>query len=231
MRKTYATVGYHSYTIENFSTFYKAVRKGIYINFPTVFVTPTLTQVQFDLLVTNYEAARTAYSGGGIAFKGAYLAALSALMTGLDTLGVYVTGIAANDPNIILDSGFVPNKVPSKGSAPEVSNPPVLTRGVSGEIFAEGNTIANADTYNCIVTKGYPLPEGVGINSAGQFVINGDDAQLPPGQPHQAIFDFSKSRKKHFLGLTSLTRYYFYFFTSNAYGVSQLSNPGVIDVV
>ena len=89
-------------------------------------------------------------------------------------------------------------------------------------MYGECDALTMADTFVAILAAGFPLPPGTMINGSGQLVIG--EGPSPGPQPISVIFDFNKSRKKKFMGLTPGTTYYIYFFAINASGVSPLSD-------
>jgi len=211
--------GYHNYSGSNLPIFGGGVQQGIKNN-PTVF-DPTkapVTDTQFTTLISNEENTYAAYKKGGMAQKPAYLTARAALIAGLDSTAIFVDNIANGDKNIIILAGYKPTNAttgnPVKPTAPQTIT---VTNGVStGELNAECETFGTNHIYGCIVSPGMPLAAGITISATGQLLI-------PGGQTNLIILDINTQRKKQFTGLTKGVDYYFYFYVSNAEGVSPLS--------
>ena len=105
-----------------------------------------------------------------------------------------------------------------------------LTRGSTGEIFAQSEALQVGDTYLCIMTAGGPIPSDITISASGQLTLGDTQQQLAGAsasvqQVSMAIIDFTRNRKKKFMGLTPGVTYWFSFFAINATGVGPLSEP------
>lgn len=234
MRTVRCSLSFHRSKLDVLDVFAVGVRDGIYTN-TSVFATPPITDVNFQKAIDIYMNTRSAYKQGGKAQKGPFYAAKDALMANLDTTASYVDGIALGDANIITIAGYVPTKaVASATPAPSQFTKIELSRGISGHLFAECENQKVVDAYVCIMSVGEPLPVGAGITQGGQLTVG--DAKVVPtpeeGEPEVkalgtgvAVFDFKKTRKKKYIGLTPGTTYWFYFFGINSAGVGDLS-PG-----
>lgn len=222
-------VNYHNYKLDTIDVFAVGVRDGIYNN-PTLFPAPPMGLPLFDGLITDYVNKRGAYKSRTIP-RAVFLVAKDSLMSGLDTMSVYVNTVANNDPLIIGQSGYIP----TKGNNTPI-NPPVqptgvtLKRALAGELEADCTVINNAESYGAALVANSPLPPEIMINPLGQIVVN-DSNQLPPTPPTpdveniKFILDLNKTRKKTFTGLQVGITYYVYYWAMNAGGVSPLSEP------
>jgi hypothetical protein len=231
MKKQRCSLSFHRAKVDELDLFAIGVRDGIYTN-PTIFTAPPYTEVEFQAFIDDYANTRGAYKQGGSAQKGPFEAAKTALMTALDTTATTVDNLADGDANIITIAGYVATKGTSS-SAPEPAQlkDVKLSRGSSGQLLAECENQKGVDSYVCIMSIGVPMPDGVGIDAAGQLHIGegtkppAGDEETPLGVPatQPAIVDFKKSRKKKFIGLAPGTTYYFVFFGVNARGVGPFS--------
>lgn len=229
MSKQHCSLSYHKAHLDELDVFAVGVRDGIFNNAGT-FATPPFTQVAFQPLIDNYINTRGAYVQGGLAQKGPFQAAKTALVTGLDTMADYVDEIANGNENIILLAGFVPTKPGStEHNAPAQTEPAKITRGATGELFAEVPNVPGAEYYGCIVFAGMPMPPQLSLNAVGQLVVINNENPGPEPEPRPAsgaivaAFDLTKSRKKKFTGLQTHMVYYFYFYAANSTGLSPLS--------
>lgn len=226
-------LNFHNMRNDLLDVFAIGVRDGIYNNV-IVFAMPPLAQPMFQALIDAYLNTYGAYKQGGLAQKGPFLAAKTALINGLDQFAEYVNPIANNDANIVTLAGFVP----TKGSSSTV-NPPgqptgiVVKRGISGELLAECPKITTVIFYGALLIADNPLPDNIMINEAGQIIVDGTDNPSPSPSPSPGssyyVLDMNKSRKKKFTGLTKGRMYYIYFYAANAGGVSPLSEGTGLD--
>ena len=236
MAKIHVSLSYHHIHLDVLDVFAIGVRDGIYGNAGT-FATPPITQAAFQVFIDDYINTRGAYVQGGLAQKGPFLAAKTALITTLDDFATYVDGIAKGDANIITLAGFVPTKPGgTAGHAPAQPLPALVTRGASGELFAECPVVAGADSYGCLAFAGFPMPSVLSLNAVGQLIVQNTKDPMGPPMPPQpngiiAFFDLNKSRKKKFVGLQPHVVYYFYFYTSNASGVSPISEVSSLECI
>jgi hypothetical protein len=230
MAKIHVSLGYHRSSPDTFDTFAVGVRDGIFGN-PTQFATPPVTSTAFQALIDDYINKRAAYKQGGLAQKGPYQAARTALMAAVDTLSEYVDDLADGNENIILLSGFVPTKAtdtePAVPAAPHVVT---LTRGPSRELMAECNKVPGADFYGCILIQGIPMPPFITMNGMGQITAVAIQEDNPNPDEYKPIngsivvaIDLNKNRQKHFVGLVKGVDYYVYFYAGNATGISAFS--------
>jgi len=229
MSKIYATVSYHRYKLEEFKVFYGTVKDSMYAVNVSLFPSPPLSLAAFEALINAYQTARTNYTTVSKNYKGIYESATEALMEGLDSLGTYVTTTAANNPDIIISAGFVPNKTSqSSGEAPAIPNLPKVTR-TDSIATAEVDAVAGAEYYIAVLVTGSPMPSTQNIVK-GQLVISEGGMAINGAMPGTvvAVFDLSKSRRKAFAKLQPNTSYYVYFAAGNAKGVSSFSVGNIL---
>lgn len=213
---------------------------NLYPNAAT-FTTPPLTEVQFSTLITSYTSRYSAYVDGGATARAEFLQTEEELLNTMNSLALYVDTVAQGDRNIIILSGFVPTKETNtpKQKPTELENVE-LTRGAMGEIMVGCDQQEGVDVYICVITPDSPPPAWFNPDKAGQVVFedggNTPYPPLPPGpdpqptpQPMQTgtagIIDFTKSRKKKFMGLTPGTTYWVVMFGINTAGVGPVSQP------
>lgn len=230
MAQIKCTKSYRRLGLNVVDVFAAGVRDGVYGN--VIFMTPPITQVDFQKLIDNYFNTRALYKQGGLAQKGPFLAAKTAMLNGLDVMAVYVDTIALGDANIITEAGYVPSKsTATKQPKPAQCTGVAATRPSPGVIISTCDKQEVALTYVCIVTTA-ALPADIFITAKGQVLFPGSDpkpAPMPgpmpaPAAPSEgAIIDFNANRKKEFAGLTVGTRYYFTYFAINSSGVGALS--------
>ncbi len=227
--KVRSSFAYHSIKPDLLTSFAIGVRDGIFNN-PTIYNTPPITIIIFQGLIDAYTNARAAYKQGGLAQKGDYELAQTALMNALDQLAGYVTGVAQGNPALITEGGFVP----TKGNKTQVVAPlqptgVTLTRGLPGELYADCDAATGVDSTGGILIAESELPEGMGINELGQIVVTDMGPSGPGSGPTPGpgsirfIQDLNKNRRKKFTGLQIGTTYYLYMWAMNAGGVSPLS--------
>lgn len=223
------SLSFHKLKLDTIPVFAGGIRDGVYNN-PTFFVTPPITQVQFQGQLDDYNNTRSAYVQGGLAQKGPFLHAKSQLINTLDTMAEYVNSVALGDANLITLAGYVPTKGgKSETPAPVQATGVTVSRGTTGILLAECAKQDVAVSYCCIMTVGQPLQAGIVINEAGQMAISGEEPAKPEAMALAAaltaggVIDFNLNRKKKFINLTPGTTYYFVFFAINASGVGELS--------
>jgi hypothetical protein len=233
MKKIRCSLSYHATKLDEVPVFATGVRDGVYGN-PANFNTPPLMQTEFQALIDAYNNTRAAYKQGGLAQKGPFLNAKSALMGGLDDTSTYVDTVANGDANLITLAGYVP----TKGSASEVPAPVQVTglkawRGSSGQLYVECDKQQVAVSYGCIMSVGGQLPPDVIMNASGQLNFPSNTPPTPPPPinpmvtdgPTGGSIDFNTSRRKLFINLTPGVTYYFVMFAINAAGVGPISEP------
>lgn len=213
--------------------------------FPNLPISPAL----FGPIIASYSSTYSAYKNGGKAQKPAYEQAKAALLDAMDQTATYVDSIAQGDANIIMFAGFVPTKgTASSTPAPDMASGLRAWRGSMGELYFECDNQDVADAYGAIVTEGAPLPAEIAMNGSGQIIVSDNERPIPPpppadgGQPEPPQLstsfatmgqvnitmlglDFSKARRKRFLGLIPGRTYYCTYYVLNASGVSQLCPP------
>jgi hypothetical protein len=147
-------------------------------------------------------------------------------MSQLDLTANYVNGLPGINLDIIALSGFKPIKTTeSKAVIPAIPTGVKLQRGVSTEMFADSDAMPGAVFYGGILIPNNPLPDGYTISNGGQLLIYNPDSSKAKADTTNLMvaFDFTKNRKKHFIGLTKGVEYYYYSYAGNAAGVSQFS--------
>ncbi len=207
-------------------TFADGIVTGYYGNNPPFTVLP-VTLVDFQALIDDYEAKRSAYESGGEDQKGPYLVAKDALIDALDLLSPETDKVADGDVAVIILAGFEPTKERGETNKPG-QGIVTVKRGIAGELIATCSIVDEARHYNCILSEGAPLPEWVVIDANGRLMVTEQPAPGPgpdpmPANPVSVQLDFTDQRVKHFLDLTHDVTYYFYFFAVNAKGVGPLS--------
>ena len=225
------SLNFHAIKVNDFPVFAGGVRDGIYGNSAT-FTEPPIDQAAFQLLLDAYNNTRYAYEQGGLAQRGPYREAKTALTNTLDVFAYYVNGIANGNENFITLAGYVPTKGSrSEAPEPEVPTGVVLKRGSKGVLLAECAKQDNAVSYGCILIADVPLPDTLIMTDNGQLQYVGDfdptNASNAEASDHysyaRSIVDCNPSRKKTFINLKSGTTYYAVFYAANAAGVSQFS--------
>ncbi len=148
-------------------------------------------------------------------------------MNGLDSIADYINDLSGLTPEIIEMGGYTPTKTTGSAvNAPATPPGAILSRGVSGQLFAEVSKVAEAENYGCILFAQEPLDTESVTFDKGQFIINsGADPAAMAAAPRNivAIIDVTKGRKKQFINLQPGTEYFFYFYATNSGGASQLS--------
>ena len=227
-QKSHCSLNYHHFKFPEIETFAHGVSTGIYSHKPP-FDTPPLSKADFDNLVDAYHDTYEKYKNGGKSQKGDFIIAKTNLMAALDNTADYVDALSGVDDGMIILAGYTPTKTgDTKAVIPAVPTGVVITRGVTGELFAECKAETGAAFYGCIMVAGGPLPSGVAMNGAGQLIAvnQKDNSNLNPNAIQNAIvvaIDLTKSRKKQFNGLVKGVEYFFYFYAGNTAGISQLS--------
>src|SRR5688572_17821351 len=87
---------YHSLPPDEVDDFALGVKDGYYGNNPPFTVLP-ITAAAFQALIDDYIIKRAAFVNGGESQKGAYLLALAALMSALDSLADETDEVADGD--------------------------------------------------------------------------------------------------------------------------------------
>ena len=196
-------------------SFAGGVKKGYFSHNPPFDVLP-FSEADFETLIKNYGSTRSAYINGGLAQKGDFLLAKTALMEALDELAKQTDIKADGNPDIIMLACFNPTQV-GNGEVNKPGQPVVnVKRGIAGELISSCEKLPEAKHYGCIMTEGAPLPNGVYIDEGGKLIIG----NIPLTNVQ---FDFSDQRKKHFANLKPGVTYYFYYYAVNLSGVSPLS--------
>ena len=226
MRDLRCRINYHNYGIAVVPVFAGGVKTGVYTN-TTEFPTPPITETQLNTLINNYNATYEEYKNGGKLKKPFFTEAKKALMNGLDDIANYINGLSGLTPEIIEKGGYVPTKtVITGGNAPDTPQGAILSRGISGRLFAEVPKVNEAENYGCIVFVGSPLEADSVTFTNGQLIATEGPHPTPMPSPASnvaVIIDVTKGRKKQFINLQRGTEYFFYFYAANANGVSGLS--------
>jgi hypothetical protein len=133
------------------------------------------------------------------------------------TIYTFPPTIADGDESLIILSGYTPSATIPKGNIPltRIEMFVVKRTANEGEIAVEIPTINHHGTINyyCICSEGIPLVNPTLVDS--QLVLD--------NVTNKIRYDYSKSRKKLFKGLTIATTYYFYVFASNTVSVAPIS--------
>ena len=224
-------LSYKKLKIADLPIFAQGVKDGVYNN-DSVFLTPPITEVNFQKLIDEYIAKRGSYVNGGSAQEPAWNVARQQLIDGLDTTANYVNIVAAGDENIIILAGYVPSKSTST-SVPKpskITGVEMVRSDVSGSISAYCKKQTGVNTYICVLTEGAPLPEGFTVSAAGQLVYTNVEgasalATVVAASSLSAVYvDLNQSRYKEFQDLAPLKTYYCKFIGINAGGVGPMSN-------
>lgn len=214
---SHCKLDYHKFGVSALENRATQVANGIYNN-ATQFPSPIIHLEDFTHIQNDFNTAAAEYDMYGAVKRTAFTAAKKKLIDTLDLLADYVDGLALGDASLILLSGFLPTSTIPQSNIPlvRIDNFMVKRSANSGEIEVEIPAITGhgAITYYCICSEGAPLENPAIVN--GQF-------QLPP-VTQKVFFDYSKSRKKTFSGLTVATVYYFYVFAGNTVSVAPLSD-------
>ncbi len=201
--------------LDKVEAFAYGVKAGYFEHNPPFNVLP-FTKDEFEQIIKAYVAKRADYVNGGLAQKGAFLLAKTALMEALDELAKQTDLKADGNSDIVTLAGYKPTQAGNS----ETHNPhqPIVTvkRGIAGELITSCQKLPEAKHYGCIMAEGAPLPDWVRIDANGRMVLG--DKPLT-----NAVFDFSDQRQKHFAGLKHNVTYYFYYYAVNLSGVSPLS--------
>lgn len=230
--KIICRLNFHYLSVALFKLFFAAVKNGIYNN-PATFMAPTISVATLEAHIENYNTTYTKFKNR-TGTKADFLLAKTALMNALDTLAVYVNGVAENNPEIIMLAGYTPTKgVNSNVTTPVQPVGVVITRGIPGELETDCTPVATVESYGAIMVADNPLPANIRMNGLGQLEVIDDDinpalaitgTSAEPGVPViKALMDLNKSRKKKFINLAIGTTYYVYYWAINAGGVSPLS--------
>ena len=223
---SHCSLNYHDLPLNEVENFALGVKAGYYGNNPP-FDVLTLTEVAFTALITDYVNKRGAYVSGGLAQKGPFLIAKTALMDGLDFLAGEVDKKALGNKDIIILAGFVPTDTTNSSNVKPGQGTVTIKRGIAGELIATCSLVPGAKHYGCIMVEGGQLPNFITINADGMVVVqrtdppqnfNGDDSKITG-----VWVDLTDQRVKHFTGLKHDAIYYFYFYAVNATGVGPFS--------
>jgi hypothetical protein len=218
MKNRFCKLEFHTYGTSKLDTFSSEVKNGIYMN-TAVFLSPTVSETNFSVVLTDFNTAAADYAQFGITKKTVFETKRDKLVSYLDSLAKYVDSVAQGDVSIIALAGFVPSSIGT-------DRVPVLDKiqyfllkrtDVAGEIIVDIRPISNkgALNYGCICVEGTPLSQPVFVN--GQLKLSADDPAV--------LQDANKSRRKVFTGLTPGVMYFFYVYATNSVSVSPLSDP------
>jgi len=213
---SHCTFGYHQFGTSALDTFANQVFNGIFTN-ATQFSAPIIKQDVFNQIKQDFSNAAADYATYGAVKKTIFTNARKKLIDVLDLTADYVDGVANGDESLIILSGYTPSSTISQGNIPLTKVEMFVVRRTTneGEIAVEIPTINNHGTINyyCICSEGVPLTNPVIVD--GQLVLE--------NVTNKIRYDYSKSRKKLFKGLTIATTYYFYVFASNTVSVAPIS--------
>lgn len=216
MSIAHCTLGYHQFGTSALETFASQVSNGIYNNI-TQFPAPIIEHDTFSHIKQDFDNAAADYAMYGAVKKTAFTNARKKLIDTLDLLTDYVDGLAQGDESLIILSGFMPSSTVAQGNIPLTRIEMFMVKRTAneGEIAVEIPTINHHGTVNyyCICSEGVPLENLTIVD--GQLILENITNKLR--------YDYSKSRKKIFKGLTIATTYYFYVFASNTVSVAPVS--------
>ncbi|MGE0635079.1 MAG: hypothetical protein AB7G44_01095 [Bacteroidia bacterium] len=227
---------YHYLIYDAINDFAVGVADGVY-GHPATFMSPTITEVDFRALITDFVNKKGSYESGNVP-RTVFITAKDNLMAGLDTIADYVDGVAQGNENTVTLGGYEATKATSSKVNPPVQpTGVVLKRGINGELLAECTRMNKVVFYGAILIADNPLPPNIGINAAGQVVVTNTNTVPTPPSPTPGptpgsmyyVLDFNKARKKKFTDLTKGRMYYVYFYAANAGGVSPLSEGTGLD--
>jgi len=206
---------YHKFKKPDFNKFLTDVDNGIYSHL-IEFASPSPTKAIYEGLVKSYRDTNIAFETGGRAFKPAYEIATTTMMGGLDTLRLYVLGLPNLTYNLIVLSGYHPNKQSKTSSV--IPNQPVLksvNRPGGPVLIFEFHPVDGAEYYGAILVENGTLP-------ADYTLINGI-LDFPTGFTGRILHNFNSSKTCTFSGLKLNTQYTVYGYCGNTAGVSILS--------
>ena len=211
-------MSFHDYGNPVLDTFSHEILNGIFKN-ELIFISPPLTSAELTHIIADYNVALSVYKANGKNYKTAFLQARKKLIDALNTLAIYVNGIADGDPSIITLAGYIPTAGESH-IAPQLEKILTITTkvtNVSGQVIIETPAIVGKGVtgYTLILVSGEPLNVENFANDA--LVITASEGQ-------QIIISLTKSKKKVVNGLDSNLIYYAYMYAINATGVSPLSD-------
>ncbi len=218
MKKRICRLSFQHYGNPILDTFSNGVLNGIFKN-ELIFVTPPLTSSELTHIITDYNVALSVYKANGMSYKTAFLQARKKLIDALNTLAIYVNGIADGDPSVITLAGYIPTAGESH-YAPQLEKILTVTTkvtNVSGQVIIETPAIVGKGVtgYTLILVSGEPLNVENFANDA--LLITATEGQ-------QIIISLTKGKKKVVNGLDSNLIYYAYMYAINATGVSPLSD-------
>jgi hypothetical protein len=213
---SHCTFGYHQFGTSALDTFANQVFNGIYNNTPQ-FPAPIIEREAFNQIKQDFSNAAADYATYGAVKKTIFTNTRKKLIDTLDLMADYVDGIANGDESLIILSGYTPSSTIPQGNIPltRIEMFVVKRTANEGEIAVEIPTINHHGTINyyCICSEGIPLVYPTIVD--GQLVLENITNKIR--------YDYSKSRKKLFKGLTIATTYYFYVFASNTVSVAPIS--------
>lgn len=216
MSISHCTLGYHQFGTSALDTFANQVSNGIYNN-TVQFPAPIIEHDTFSHIKQDFENAAADYATYGAVKKTIFTNTRKKLIDTLDLLADYVDSIANGDESLIILSGFMPSSTIPQGNIPLARIEMFMVKRTAneGEILVEIPTINHHGTVNyyCICSEGVPIENPTIVDS--QLILDNVTNKLR--------YDYSKSRKKLFKGLTIATTYYFYVFASNTVSVAPVS--------
>lgn len=206
---------YHKFSDPALETRVNQVSNGIYTN-PLIFSSPPISQAEYTNIQEGYITAVSEYNTYGIVKKTALTNSRGKMISTVDLIASYVDDRAQGDESIIILAGFEPTSTTMHSSQPlSVIENFTLTRTNPLEVTVLIPPITGhgSISYFCICSEGAPI-ENLSIAN-GQIVLDNVTTKIR--------FDYTKSKKKVFQGLSSTVTYYFYVFATNAVSVSPIS--------
>lgn len=220
--KSRCSLFYHDLPFDKIETFAFGVKEGYFKHNPPFTVQP-FTEAAFKDLILDYANKRGAYVNGGLAQKGDFLLAHTALIAALDTLALQVDVVSNCNKDLIVLAGFEPTKDNISEGAKPGQCVVKVKRGMERELISNCKVVRGTKFYGCLIAVGAPLPVSVTIDDSGNIHLNKKDAQGHDRVLPDIIINLTSQREKHFANLEAGVIYYFYCFAVNATGVGPLS--------
>ncbi len=220
MQKLQVIFNYRRCAKELFVKIITAVLNGLYVataDFPT----PPVTKAEYILAKDAFTKASSDYITGGTGSKGAYTKTRAALVVLLDKLSGYVNDFPIITQAMIDECGFTERKVKSSGTIPKQAKGLAFTRRGGNAMLTECSVVANAARYGAILVESALLPTN--------FIFMEGTFDFPAGTYPRIRYNMTEQRMKHWSNLVSGTKYYLYYYTTNAAGVSVISDAFMID--
>ncbi len=220
MQRLQVISNYRRCTKEAFVKIITGVLNGLYVATDD-FKTPPVTKADYVIAKDAFTSASSDYITGGTGSKGAYTKKRAAMVVILDKLSSYVNDFPIISQAMIDECGFTERKVKSSGTIPKQAKGLAFARSGGNAMITESGVVENASKYGAILVEGSVLP------STYTFMEGTFDFQA--GTYPRIRYNMTEQRIKHWSNLVSGTKYYLYYYTTNAAGVSVLSNAFMIE--